>query len=193
MGRRIVFDLDCLIVDCKTAMTSGGAQKAIRELLREAVAEPRHVLRALGEPAKAGIELLHRSDELTIINVVWGPNMTAMPHNHHMWAVIGMYGGREDNIFWRTLPEDARWPLEAAGTQALMPGDVCPLGQDIIHSVTNPLGKMSCGIHIYGGDFVTQQREQWDEETLRVRPYDPAEARRRFEAANHLMERAAAA
>ena len=28
--------------------------------------------------------------------------MTIMPHNHQMWAVIGVYTGREDNIFWRS-------------------------------------------------------------------------------------------
>ena len=27
-----------------------------------------------------------------------------MPHNHEMWAVIGVYTGREDNIFWRRIP-----------------------------------------------------------------------------------------
>jgi predicted metal-dependent enzyme (double-stranded beta helix superfamily) len=32
-------------------------------------------------------------------NVVWAPKMTIMPHNHCMWAVIGVYTGREDNIF----------------------------------------------------------------------------------------------
>jgi predicted metal-dependent enzyme (double-stranded beta helix superfamily) len=187
-----VFELDGFIADCQSALRSGAAQKTIRELLREAVADPCQVVRVLGEPKKAGIELLYRSAEMTIINLVWGPHMTAMPHNHHMWAVIGMYGGREDNIFWRTLPDDARWPLEAAGASALMPTDVCALGKDIIHSVTNPLGKLTSAIHIYGGDFVSQQREQWEEETLRKRPYDPADARRRFEEANHQMERAAA-
>jgi len=187
-----MFDLNCLIADCKAAMNSGSAQRAVRELLHEAVADPSQVVRALGEPKKAGIDLIYRSNELTIINVVWGPRMTAMPHNHHMWAVIGMYGGREDNIFWRALPEDARWPIEAAGASALMPGDVCPLGKDIIHSVTNPLGRLSSAIHVYGGDFVVQPREQWDEETLCVRPYDQTEARRRFEEANHLMAHAAA-
>jgi predicted metal-dependent enzyme (double-stranded beta helix superfamily) len=188
-----MFDLDNFIADCKAAIRSGDGQKVIRELMREAVTEPDQVVRVLGEPKRAGIELLYRADDLTLINVVWGPHMTAMPHNHHMWAVIGMYGGREDNIFWRTLPDDARWPIEAAGASALMPGDVCPLGRDIIHSVTNPLGKMSSGLHIYGGDFVVQQREQWEEETLRMRPYDPAEARRRFEQANQLMGHAVAA
>jgi predicted metal-dependent enzyme (double-stranded beta helix superfamily) len=188
-----MFDLDRFIADCKAAMGTGEAQKAIRDLLREAVAEPAQVLRVLGEPTKAGIELLYRSDEMTIINVVWGPRMTAMPHNHHMWAAIGMYGGREDNIFWRTLPEDARWPLEAAGASALMQGDVCPLGKDIIHSVTNPLSKMSSAIHIYGGDFVAQKREQWEEETFHKRPYDPAVGRHMFEESNRLMKLTAAA
>jgi len=187
MGRRIVFELDRFIADCKAAMGGAMAQKAIRELMREAVSDPCQVARAVGEPTRAGIELLYRSDEMTVVNLVWGPHMTAMPHNHHMWAVIGMYGGREDNIFWRVLPDDARWPIEAAGAQALMPGDVCTLGPEIIHSVTNPLCKLTSAIHIYGGDFVTQQREQWEEETLRKRPYDQADARRRFEEANQLM------
>ena len=182
-----MFELDGFVAGCKTAMSSGGGQRAIRELLREAVADPRQVVRALGEPRKAGIELLHRSESLTIVNLVWGPRMTAMPHNHHMWAVIGMYGGREDNIFWRTLPDDSRWPIEAAGASALMPGDVCPLGKDIIHSVTNPLCKLTSAIHVYGGDFVTQEREQWEEETLRRRPYDQVHARRKFEEANEAM------
>ena len=188
-----MFELDCFIADCQAAVSLDGTQRAIRERMREAVSDPSQVVRALGEPKKAGIELLYRSTELTIINVVWGPRMTAMPHNHHMWAVIGMYCGREDNIFWRTLPDDARWPIEAAGASALMPGDVCPLGSDIIHSVTNPLCKLTGAIHVYGGDFVTQQREQWEEETLHKRPYDQVEARRRFEEANQLMELAAAA
>jgi len=188
-----VFELDYFTANCKAAMNGDNAQKAIRELMREAVADPAQVIRALGEPKQAGIELLYRSDEMTIVNLVWGPRMTAMPHNHHMWAMIGMYGGREDNIFWRTLPEDARWPIEAAGARALMPGDVCPLGQDIIHSVTNPLCRLTSAIHIYGGDFVSQKREQWEEETLRMRPYDQADARRRFEEANQSMGLAAAA
>ena len=89
-----MFDLDCFIADCKATVRSGSAQKSIRELMERAVSDPDQVVRALGEPRKAGIELLYRSDELTVINLVWGPHMTAMPHNHHMWAVIGMYGQR---------------------------------------------------------------------------------------------------
>jgi predicted metal-dependent enzyme (double-stranded beta helix superfamily) len=31
--------------------------------------------------------------------------------------------------------------------------DVLPLGRDIIHSVTNPIGRLTGAIHVYGGDF----------------------------------------
>ena len=53
-------------------------------------------------------------------------------------------------------------------------GDAHPLGRDIIHTVTNPLGRMSCALQLYGGDFFGAPRSQWDPETLREEPYDTA-------------------
>ncbi len=65
-----------------------------------------------------------------------------------------------------------------------MPGDTCSLGKDIIHSVTNPLGKLTGALHVYAGDFLAQEREEWDEETLISCPYDMPRARRMFEESN---------
>ena len=56
-----------------------------------------------------------------------------------MWAVIGIYSGREDNIFWRKISGSFGGKLEAAGAKALSEGDAEPLGHNIIHSVTNPI------------------------------------------------------
>ena len=178
-----MFDLPAFISRCEAAIQDGG-QPAVRELMAGAVSDRSAVIAALGEPKRAGIEVLHRSNTATILNLVWGPHMTVMPHNHRMWAVIGIYGGREDNLFWRVLPAGAKWPIEAAGASSLMPGDACSLGRDIIHSVTNPLGKLTGAIHVYGGDFLTQEREEWHEETLLQAPYDSAKARRLFEESN---------
>jgi predicted metal-dependent enzyme (double-stranded beta helix superfamily) len=86
---------------------------------REAVAERGAVLAALGEPRLAGIETLYRASDLTVLNVVWGARMTLMPHDHRMWAVIGIYTGREDNIFWRRLPDGEGRRIEAAGARAI--------------------------------------------------------------------------
>lgn len=178
-----MFDLDRFIAECRAAVTQG--QPAVRELVARAVAEPGAVLRALGEPTRAGLKTLYRSDELTILDLVWGPYMTLMPHNHGMWAVIGLYTGREDNIFWRRIDEPGMPSrIEAAGAKALSAGEAAPLGRDIIHSVTNPIPRLTGALHVYGGDFFRPGRSEWDPETLREGPYDAERVRAMFEAAN---------
>ena len=180
-----MFDLDRFIADCRDAVTADPTHKAAREVVARAVSDPAAVLAGLGEPARAAVDALYRSDSLTILNVVWGPHMTIMPHNHLMWAVIGIYTGREDNIFWRRLPEgDAEGGIEAAGAKSLGPRAAEPLGRDIIHTVTNPLPRLTGAIHVYGGDFFAVSRSEWDPETLSERPYDREKNMRLFEAAN---------
>jgi predicted metal-dependent enzyme (double-stranded beta helix superfamily) len=111
--------------------------------------------------------------------------MTIYPHNHRMWAVIGIYTGREDNIFWRRLPGGK---VEAAGAQSLSERDAAPLGPDIIHSVTNPIARLTGAIHIYGGDFFAAERSEWDPETLTEQRYDPKKTLRYFDEANRSWE-----
>jgi predicted metal-dependent enzyme (double-stranded beta helix superfamily) len=88
-----------------------------------------------------------------------------------MWAVIGIYTGREDNIFWRRLPREAAGRIEAAGARSLGDGDAVPLGRDIIHSVVNPIRRLTGAIHVYGGDFFAVSRSEWDPEALVEQPY----------------------
>jgi predicted metal-dependent enzyme (double-stranded beta helix superfamily) len=101
-----------------------------------------------------------------------------------MWAVIGIYTGREDNIFWRRLPGEAGGRNEAAGAKSLGERDVEPLGRDIIHTVTNPLPRLTGAIHVYGGDFFAASRSEWDPETLLERPFEMEKNMRLFEQAN---------
>lgn len=179
-----MFDLDRFISDCRDAVAADPSHKSVREVVARAVCEPAAVIAGLGEPTRAGVDGLYRSDSLTILNVVWGPRMTIMPHNHLMWAVIGIYTGREDNIFWRRLPQGAPGRIEAAGAKSIGVRDVEPLGHDIIHTVTNPLPRLTGAIHVYGGDFYAVSRSEWDPETLTERPFDMEKNVRLFEAAN---------
>jgi predicted metal-dependent enzyme (double-stranded beta helix superfamily) len=162
-----LFDQDRFIHDCLNAIAEG--QEAIRELVAEAVSDGGRVMSALGPPVHAGIKPIYRSPNLTIIDFTWAPCMSLMPHNHQMFSVIGIYSGREDNIFWRRTASS----IEAAGARSLGVGDVATLGRDIIHSVLNPISKMTCALHVYGGDFFDppQSRSEWDPETLIERPW----------------------
>jgi predicted metal-dependent enzyme (double-stranded beta helix superfamily) len=177
-----MFDLECFVAECRAALRADPSQRLVREAVTRALSEPAAVIKSLGEPKRAEVQKLHHASDLTILNVIWGPMMTVMPHDHRMWAVIGIYSGREDNIFWRRLP-DGSGRVEAAGARALSVGDVEPLGQNIIHSV-NPIPRLSGAIHVYGGDFFGAERSEWDSETLMEGRYDAERMLRRFENAN---------
>ena len=182
------FDLDQFIVDCRDAIRQDPSFKFVREVVARAVSDSHAVLNGLGESKRGEIKSLHRSDTLTILNVVWAPWMTLLPHNHQMWAVIGIYTGREDNIFWRRVDGDRGLKVEAAGAKALAEGDAVPLGQDVIHSVTNPIPRLTGAIHVYGGDFFGVARSEWDAETLLEQCTDGDKMARRFEEANALWK-----
>ena len=184
-----MFDRDQFIADCLAALAADPSHKAVREVVARAVSDPAAVLKGLGAPTKGGIQKIHHSPELTILNVIWAPYMTILPHNHRMWAVIGVYTGREDNIFWRRLPQDAASRVEAAGAKALCERDAEPLGRDIIHSVTNPIPRLTGALHVYGGDFFGTPRSEWEPETLTERAYDVGKNMRLFEEANARMSR----
>ncbi len=161
-------DVDRFVEDCIAANAESDAQGAVLEVIERAVSDPAAVRTALGEPDRAGMAVLHRSESLTIFNAVWTPQMNLMPHDHLMWANIGIYAGREDNIFWRRTENG----IEAKGVAALFEKDAAPLRLDAIHSVTNPLLSFTGGIHIYGGDFFDTPRSLWDAETLEEGPSD---------------------
>jgi predicted metal-dependent enzyme (double-stranded beta helix superfamily) len=169
-------DLERLVEEVERAGKQPDAQPAVHAVLERAVSEPGALLAAIGEPREAGIHTLHRAPDLTILNVVWAPLMVLLPHNHKMWATIGIYTGREDNILWRSA--GAR--VGAFGAAALSEKDVFDLPDDAIHSVVNPIPRLTAAIHVYGGDFFAAARSEWDSETLRERPFDIEGARRVF-------------
>ncbi|MDY0885283.1 hypothetical protein ACFPL7_02090 [Dongia soli] len=181
-----MLDLDRFYADCRDAVAQDDSHKGVSEILSRVMRTPDAVIAALGEPQRAGVTSLYSSPGLLIDNVIWGPYMTIMPHDHRMWALIGVYSGREDNIFWRRLPPDGSHGIEAAGAESLCRGDCMPLGPDIIHSVTNPIPRFTGAIHIYGGDLLNQERSEWNPETLREHPFDVEKANRLFEESNRV-------
>jgi len=185
-----MFELERFVADCRAALRQEPSQNSIRDVVARAVSDPAAVLKGLGEPRRAEMQTLYCADDLTILNVIWAPWMTVLPHNHQMWAIIGIYSGREDNIFWRRIQGERDTKVEAAGARALAEKDAVPLGRDIIHSVTNPIPRLTGAIHVYGGNFFGPGRSEWDAETLLEQPCDGEKMARRFQEANALCRNA---
>ncbi len=127
-GKELMFDLDRFFADCQAAAAADLSHRLVREAVAHAMSEPDAVLTALGAPKRAGINVIYRAPNLTVLNVIWGRGMTIMPYDHRMRAVI------EDNIYWHRLPADGDREIEAAGARSLCRGDCTPLGPEIISS-----------------------------------------------------------
>jgi len=189
-GERIIpvqekhlMEMQKFIEECIEANKDSNPQKAVKEVLERGVSNPSAMLKAIGEPTEAGLKVFHRSKDLTIFAASWTPQMNLMPHNHKMWANIGIYTGREDNILWKPDKKG----LEADDVRCLFAGDVATLNTNAIHSVTNPLQRFTGGLHIYGGDFFATERSQWNPETLEEEPSNGEVIRDIFRKANEQM------
>jgi predicted metal-dependent enzyme (double-stranded beta helix superfamily) len=177
-----MFDLDEFLTECQRALNETEPRRAIREVLTRAVDRPDDVAAAL-RPSEGGISLVHHAPDLTVLHVVWAPGMRLFPHDHRMWAAIGIYAGQEDNTFYRRSAPGERTLTESGGKE-LAVGDVLVLGDDAIHAVANPKAHLTGAIHVYGGDFVNQPRSQWGPGPREERPYDMTVVNEQFAEAN---------
>ncbi len=174
-----MFDTARFVESCRAAITESSPRHAVRELLVRELEKSSDVADSLGRD-EAGLEVLYNAEDLTVLNVIWAPGMTLYPHDHRMWAAIGIYGGQEANRLYRRGEER----LQAAGERVVDTGEVFGLGPDAIHAVHNPRQAFTGAIHVYGGDFVNTPRSQWDPDRLIEEPFDLAQVRELFAQAN---------
>ena len=184
-----MFAVDELVDSCRQALGETEPRRAVKEVLDRALRQPNGVAEVL-DPQEGGLNFLHHANDLTVLHVVWAPGMVLHPHDHRMWAVIGIYTGAEENAFFRRPAPDSTSIVESGGKR-LEVSDTIILGDDVIHQVSNPVSKLTGAIHVYGGDFVNQPRSQWGDPPYEERPWDMAEARDQFAEANAAWRAAA--
>ncbi len=177
-----MFSVEEFVASCREALKEHTPELAVKELVAQAMSKPHELEAVLGTPSGGGMTALHRSPELTVLNIIWPPGMFLYPHNHNLWAVIGLYGGQEDNTFYTRNKEGTG--LVRTGAKELHSQDAVSLAQDAIHAVANPRSVYTGAIHVYGGDFFDEPRSQWASEDAEEVPYSVEQAQRTFALAN---------
>lgn len=177
-----MFTVEEFVESCRSALDEHTPELAIKEIVASSISEPRQLESALGTPSGPGMATLYRSPKLTILNIIWPPGIALYPHDHNLWAVIGLYGGQEDNTFYTRNP--AGDGLMRTGTRLLESKETVLLAQDAIHAVQNPSPVYTGAIHVYGGDFFNEPRSQWASDSSTEEPYNVEEVQRVFKLAN---------
>ena len=162
----MAFSIETFIGACQDALATDDPLATVRELMASTVADPAAIRAALppqkGEPSR----VLHRAEDLTVLQVSLPPGLKSPVHNHTVWAVIGIYEGQEDNRFFTDDGE-----LEQRSERSLQAGDVAALDDQTIHAIENPLDRVTLGLHVYGGDLLAAPREVWHPTTGQREPF----------------------
>ncbi|MCH8939671.1 MAG: hypothetical protein IIC27_00920 [Chloroflexi bacterium] len=178
-----MFEIERFLEECRSALAESTPELALKELMERTVSTPDELLRAFGQPDTLdNVQPLYRSDDLTVMHFVWPPHMNLFPHNHCMWAVIGLYGGREDNTFYKRRADGQG--LDTVNGKTMEGKDVAVLGVDVIHKVANPLMTYTPAIHVYGGDFFKPGRSEWADDASPEQPLGPDSIANAFAEAN---------
>jgi predicted metal-dependent enzyme (double-stranded beta helix superfamily) len=159
--------VDDLVEECRKAASE--SVLAVKEVVERATYES-----VDGLSDKAGIRVLSCDASLTVAHVVIPAGLPkSLPHNHRMWAVIGMEKGREANEFYRRSGDT----LEESGGRVVEAGEVLALGPEVIHRVQNPLAHgSSSALHVYGGDLLTVARSMWTKPGWHEEQFDEGRA-----------------
>ena len=158
------------VARCVSAVAADGRSDATREVVEQAVHDRRLTEELSLDP---GVRLLHNGEDVTVLHVVMAERPLGagepIPHNHLMWAVIGVTHGSEQNAFF----ERSEHTIKPSNGRVVTEGEVIVMDKDTIHSVKNPsTSRLSSALHIYGGDLIGAEKTMWCDPGLSEQPFD---------------------
>jgi predicted metal-dependent enzyme (double-stranded beta helix superfamily) len=166
-----MFAIEAFVEQCREALRTDDPSATVAGVLRDALQDSQEVAAAVKswkDNGGAAYGAIYRAADLTILHASVPPGVESPPHEHTMWAVIGVFEGQEDNVFYR-LGDNG---IEEVGRTAIRAGDARVLPDDTIHRIANHQPTPLQAIHVYGGDLLGTERMMWDDATGDARPFD---------------------
>ena len=147
-----------LVDRCRDAATVEDPVTTVMAVLG-AFLHRRDLEQQLGPADRSTYEALYRGNDLLVLHGVVPPTPRPVdPHDHRMWAVIGVYHGQEDNQLFARSDGEALEPTERFSLTA---GEIRRLDASTIHSVQAAGGRYLGAVHVYGGDLFGTPRSTW--------------------------------
>jgi predicted metal-dependent enzyme (double-stranded beta helix superfamily) len=162
-------DLAAFVQTCESLLDEPDAAQRVADAVQTVIADADALserIEAL-RPAPGQAAVVHRGDNLTVLGLEVAAGFVSPAHNHTIWAVVGIYQGNEDNIFYQRVPDG----IEETGQAVLGEGEALALPPDAVHRITNSGSGPMRALHVYGGDLFATSRSQWDDDTGEERPF----------------------
>ena len=151
-------DIRELVDGCREAAGGDTPTQDVSELVADFVHQP-NLPSLLGDRDRSTYEALYRGEDILVLHGVVPPTPAPVaPHDHRMWAVIGVYQGLEHNELFVRAESGG---LESVDHFTVGAGDVRTLDASTIHSVQARGDRYLGAIHVYGGDLFVTPRSTW--------------------------------
>ena len=151
-------DITELIDGCREAAEGDTPTRDVAELVAAFVHQP-HLPRHLRAGDRSTYEALYRGEDILVLHGVVPPTPEPVaPHDHRMWAVIGVYQGLEHNELFVRAEGGG---LDSVDRFTVGAGDVRTLDPSTIHSVQARGDRYLGAIHVYGGDLFGTPCSTW--------------------------------
>ena len=153
-------DLIELIEGCREVAGGDTPTGDVAELVAAFLHQP-DLPSLLGDGDRSTYEALYRGEDILVLHGVVPPTPAPVaPHDHRMWAVIGVYQGLEQN---ELFARDEGGGLDTVDRFTVAAGEVRTLDTATIHSVQARGDRYLGAIHVYGGDLFGTPRSSWIE------------------------------
>ncbi len=169
-----MFGADAFVREVQLAAEAADPVAAVEEVVATAIIDGISIDAALGTTITADHDTLFVSERLTVQRIQWVPGLASIPHEHRMWAVVGVYTGEELNRIYERSSDG----LREVRSERVPERSLLTLDSDAIHSVENPGHARTAALHVYGGDIVHGERNGWGPDG-REAPYADIDAARR--------------
>ncbi len=151
-------DVRELIDACRDAAGGDEPTRDVSELVGAFLHQP-SLPSLLGDADRSTYEALYRGQDILVLHGVVPPTPAPVaPHDHRMWAVIGVYQGLEHNELFVRADGGG---LDTVDRFTIGAGQVRTLDPSTIHSVQARGDRYLGAIHVYGGDLFGTPRSRW--------------------------------
>ncbi|MDU8929409.1 hypothetical protein RXV86_18605 [Alisedimentitalea sp. MJ-SS2] len=149
--------LDTLVENARKAATSDQPTPAIRQVLRDSLADRDTVADAIAATEEDEV-LLFEDDTCSIWSCRYDANVVFAPHEHCVPVHIAVYRGAEVQVLYH---RDSN-RLRHAANKTVPAGEIISLGADAVHAITAEGPGHSHAIHIYQGPLTRIERSLFD-------------------------------
>jgi predicted metal-dependent enzyme (double-stranded beta helix superfamily) len=147
-----------LIEACREVAGGDTPPRDVGELVAAFLHKP-DLSSLLGDGDRSTYQALYRGEDILVLHGVVPPTPAPVaPHNHRMWAVIGVYQGLEQN---ELFVQNEAGGLDTLDRFTVAAGEVRILDPSTIHSVQARGDRYLGAIHVYGGDLFGTPRSTW--------------------------------